>query len=322
MSTPRCLLSLSISLSAVLGLPSRDATAQVRYESISLPESEVASPYVDLSVASPRSLESGWGQNRPEWNRQWWTWQILPDGLMFRSYLAGGREPRFGSQWVHQQGTEWVWDVALGGRVAMLRYGTQDIAWPEGWQIDIEGAAFPRLTLDDQRDLIAADFRFGVPLTFRQGPWEGKFGYYHLSSHLGDEYKLTHPWINRVNYARDVLVLAGAVYPHPDWRFYAEAGWAFYYAGGSRPWEFQFGIDHAPSGATDWRGAPFFAINGRLRQEVDFGGNLTVQTGWAWRGQTGRLFRLGFHYFNGKSDLYQFFREHEELIGLGIWYDY
>ena len=283
---------------------------------------EPSADYGELTIEDPRSLALGMGRSRPQWNCQWWTWQLLPEGLIYRSYLAGGREPRIGSQWVHERDRGWLWDVTIGGRVGMLRYGTQDIAWPEGWQLDIEGAAFPRLNLEQDRDLDSVDFRFGVPLTFRQGPWEAKLSYYHLSSHLGDEYQITHPTAQRTNFVRDALVLGGAVYPGPNLRLYAETGWAFYDDGGSRPWEFQFGADYSPAGATGARGTPFFAINGRLRQEVNYGGNLTVQTGWQWRGQTGRLLRTGFHYFNGKSDQYQFFNEHEEQIGMGLWYDY
>ena len=81
-------------------------------------------------------------------------------------------------------------------------------------------------------------------------------------------------------------------------------------------------MDLRPPAPTGTFGAPFFAVNGRIRQEVDYGGSLTVQSGWSWRGEGGHLFRVGVHYFNGKSDQCQFFNEHEELIGLGVWYDY
>ena len=67
---------------------------------------------------------------------------------------------------------------------------------------------------------------------------------------------------------------------------------------------------------------PFFAVNAHLRQEVAFGGNLTVQTGYLWRGATGHLFRLGLQYFTGKSDQFEFFDQYEDKLGLGIWYDY
>jgi hypothetical protein len=251
-----------------------------------------------------------------------WTWQILPTGLMYKSYLAGGREPRFASQWVHLRDHGWLWDATLGGRAGLIRYGTENDLWPQGWQLDIEGAAFPRMDLENHRDLICSDYRVGVPLTTRQGCWEAKFGYYHLSSHIGDEYLASHPGFPRINYVRDSLVLGTAFYFSPNLRLYGEAGWAFNIDGGARPWEFQCGADLSPAEPTGGWGAPFFAINGHFREENDFGGNMTVQTGWQWRGRSGHLCRIGMQYFNGLSDQYQFYKTFEEQIGVGLWYDF
>ena len=48
-----------------------------------------------------------------------------------------------------------------------------------------------------------------------------------------------------------------------------------------------------------------------------------TEAGWQWRGrESDHLLRVGMQYFNGKSSQYSFFDEHEELIGLGLWYDY
>ena len=108
-----------------------------------------------------------------------WCLQIAPDGLIYRSYLAGAKEPRFASQWVHDASTDgWLWDVTLGGRVGILRYGTACPDHPEGWQLDIEGAAFPQLDLDNSRDLVACDYRFGIPLTYGRGRYQTKLAYY------------------------------------------------------------------------------------------------------------------------------------------------
>lgn len=283
---------------------------------------DVPPPQMPPPVNDQQLVNSNVGAEPPVSYEDCWTWQILPAGLMYKSYLAGGREPRFASKWIHEREQEWLWDASLGGRVGLLRFGTGDSFWPEGWQLDFEGAAFPRLSLELDRELVATDYRVGVPLTSRQGPWEAKIAYYHLSSHLGDEYKLRYPSINRINYVRDCIVLGLALRPGPAVRLYAEAGWAFNIDGGSKPWEFQFGIDASPEEPTGFLGAPFFAVNGRIREEVDYGGNVTVQTGWAWRGQGGQLMRLGMQYFNGMSDYYQFFTDHEEQIGIGLWYDY
>jgi len=277
--------------------------------------------YVEIDQSGPY-YGAGWGSGFGALPSDSYCWQLLPDGLLYKSYLAGGRESRIGSTWLHERDRGWLWDVTLGGRVGMVRYGTTDSLDPQGWQLDIEGAAFPRLDIKNGRDLVSTDFRFGVPLTHRAGRWQSKFGYYHLSSHLGDEYMVSHHTFDRINYVRDSLVLGLGFFPNPDVRLYAEAAWAFYINGGAEPWEFQFGVDYSPAEPTGCFPAPFFAVNGRLREENDYGGNFTMETGLQWRGQSGHLLRMGAHYFIGMSDQYQFFNQFEEQIGMGVWYDY
>lgn len=253
-----------------------------------------------------------------------WRWRILPSSLLWHSYLAGPREPRISSTLFHLKGKQDYWDATIGGRASLLRYGTTDPRSPEGIEVQVEGAAFPRLTLDYDRDLVACDYRFGFPLVYRRGSLETKFSYYHLSSHFGDEYLIAHPGAiaERINYSRDAVTLALGYYPWRDVRLYAEVGYALWCDGGSRPWEFQFGVDYSPARPTGIWGAPFFAVNGHLHQELNYGGGLTCQTGIQWRGQTGRLLRFGFQYFNGMSEQYQFYHQFEQQIGGGIWYDF
>jgi hypothetical protein len=251
-----------------------------------------------------------------------WNWQMLPDGIIYQSYLAGVKEPRFASQWVYDKNEGGIWDVALGGRVGIIRYGTQDGRRPEGWQLDMEGAAFPRLNMEESLDVMATDFRFGVPLTYGTERYQTKFGFYHLCSHLGDELMLKHPEVERINYSRNCLVWGHSYYWTDDIRLYAEASWAFYVDGGARPWEFQFGVDYSPARPTGTRPVPFFAINSHLREDIDYGGNFVVETGYQWRGASNHLFRAGMQYYTGKSDQYEFFRRNEDKIGLGLWYDY
>lgn len=123
----------------------------------------------------------------------WWRWQVLPEGLIYRSYLAGVKEPRIAAQWVHDRRLGWIWDVALGGRTGMLRYGNSGRLQVEGWQADLEGAALARIDIENEMDMVATDFRVGVPLTYSRGRYQTKLAYYHLSSHLGDEFMLRNP---------------------------------------------------------------------------------------------------------------------------------
>ncbi|QDU97983.1 DUF1207 domain-containing protein [Lignipirellula cremea] len=255
-----------------------------------------------------------------------WTLQVLPASIIYKSYLAGAKESRFAAHILHVDDdihtTNLMWDATLGARVGLLRYGTQGDYFPQGFQVDAEGSAQIRLDIEEEVDVQSADYRGGVPFTYGIGRSQFKFAYYHLSSHLGDEFLLKRPGYDRLNFARDVLQLGYSFYPVDDVRLYAEVGWAFY-SEISEPWEFQFGIDYAPYAPTGICGAPFFAANVHLRQEVDFGGNVTVQAGWAWRAdQNGRLLRMGLHYLAGKSNHYSFPFSTEQQIGFGLWYDF
>jgi hypothetical protein len=251
-----------------------------------------------------------------------WCWQLLPSGIIYQGYLADTKESRIGTQVFSDNGERTLWDTNLGGRAGIFRLGTVEAAWPQGWQLDLEGSGQVRLDPGEERDLQSSDFRFGIPLTFGYGRQRLKFGYYHLSSHMGDEFLVKNPDVDRVNYVRDVLVLGYAYYWTDNLRLYAETGWAFY-TDISEPWEFRFGLEYAPARPTGLRGAPFFAAHGHLQQELDFGGSLTVQAGWAWRGsRTSHLFRTGFHYYNGASNQYSFYNEFEQQIGAGVWYDF
>jgi hypothetical protein len=252
------------------------------------------------------------------------SWQWLPTGLIYRSYWAGMHEPRAALVTFHEGEERTLWDATLGGRFGILRCGDCDPLTPQGFQVDFYGAAISRLDVEHQQDLDSTDYVFGVPLTYGTGDWQFKFGYAHLSSHLGDELLLRDPATldERVNYVRDAIIFGTSYYLHPKWRKYGEVGWAFHNSGGAQPWEAQFGTELSLPGPTGAVGSPFFAVNGRMREEHDFGGDLTVQAGWLRRGGFGQTMRVGAHYYNGKSSQFQFFDQAEEQIGLGLWYDF
>jgi hypothetical protein len=250
-----------------------------------------------------------------------WQWQAFPDGLIYRSYLAGVKEPRLGVQWFDEWQEGWLHEATLGARVGIVRYGTTNPIAPEGWQLDFEGAAMPRIEAGSL-DVLTTDFRYGLWLTRGRGAHRTKFGFYHLSAHLADEFMVRHPDVERINFLRDVLVLGHSYFWTEDLRLYAEAGFGFRVDDGSEPWEFQFGMDYSPARVTGFWPDLFIAINGHLREELDFGGNLSLQTGLQWRGDTGNLCRFGMHYYSGKSSQYQFFDRFEDQLGMGVWYDF
>ncbi len=251
-----------------------------------------------------------------------WTWQVLPTGLIWHSDLAGPKEPRLGGEVVSDTGVDTKLDGSVGGRAGLIRYGNTADYRPQGWQFDVEGGAIIRQDLSQDSDVDAYDFRIGFPLTYGWGDYQMKLAWYHTSAHLGDEFMLKHPTFTRINYSRNALVWGNGYFLTPDLRIYGELEYAYFVDGGSRPWAIQCGIEYNPV-VRGWRGAPFFDINAYLRQENDFGGPLTVETGWQWRPlRGGQLVRTGFFYQTGPIAYGEFFRDSEQLIGYGLWYDF
>jgi len=249
-----------------------------------------------------------------------WCFQWLPEGLLYKSYLAGEKEPRFAAIWLNDSERDLYWETALGGRVGIFRKGTFDPVRPEGWQLDLEGAALARVNLDNESDLDAADFRIGMPMTWRRGPTAVKFGYYHISSHLGDEYLIKNPTFQRRNYVRDAALVGISQDLNDDCRVYGEVAYSPGATGGAEPLEFQFGAEYSPNQP---RLAPFAAVNLHSREEFDFQASVNVVAGWQVRGDhTGRRMRFGAQYYNGKALQYSFFDRNEKLAGAGLWFDY
>jgi hypothetical protein len=315
-----------LGLAACLWLPAV-AAAQVVSDP---PESISLAPLVDPATLFDEADELLVGrhehQSLPTYEQpaEPWTISLMPVGLLYRSYAAAERDPRLSTTWLWDQQGNAVWDSALGGRVGLVRFGNSSVTNPEGFQLDVEGAAFVRLLPQEERDVGAVDFRAGLPLTYREGPWQAKVGYYHISSHLGDEFLLKRPGFNRLNYVRDSLVAGVGYFPVPEVRVYFEVGWAVIFtSGGAQPWEIQTGFeydDHQPTGV---RGAPYFALNIHLREEVDWGGSLNMLAGWQWRGDTtDHVFRIGLQFYNGKNAQYSFLQDNQQLLGFGVRYDY
>ncbi len=253
-----------------------------------------------------------------------WEKQILPQGLMYPSYLASRKDPRLQSIITYDSDYGTLWDITLGGRAPIFRFGTTDPINPEGWEIELEGAALLRLDWERHRNLAGTDYRAGVPIVYGTRRWQFKTGYYHVSSHLGDNYLMDN-FRPRKHYSRDAIMLGGAFKPVDDVRIYAEFDYAFHRGQTTDPLEIQFGFEYAPQfdpTRSNWFSHPFFATHGHLFQERDFGGYWATQAGLQWRSASDSMLRLGAEFYVGGDDLYQFHTTYQRKIGAGLWYDF
>lgn len=246
---------------------------------------------------------------------------------MYHSYLAGAKEPRINAVWMRDQNGKFNWETQLGGRVGLIRYGEFTAVNPNGWQVDLEGGAQARVMPENNSDLEAVDFRVGFLLTRRKDLWCWKTGYYHLSSHLGDEFLISNPGFTRLNYVRDSWIGGVSrdimIGDRPDMRVYAEYAYAFNHEFG-KPSEFQMGTEYSPLKFNGWRGSPFWAVNGSFREDRNWDAkSVNVVAGWQWRNAaTNHRFRVGGQLYDGDSIQYSFPGRKETMYGWGMWFDY
>ena len=250
-----------------------------------------------------------------------WCFDLFPEGLIYRPYLAGPKESRTGIQFYDTE-DDWQFDSSIGGQWGLFRIGTQDAFFPQGWQLDVEASAQFRHSDFASQHVLTNDIRFGLPLSFSRNNHKTKLAVYFLRSNPTDDlWDAIQAVATDEYFERKAFVLGHSVYLTNSFRVYGEAGYAFS-SKISDKWEFQFGAECAPVCPTGILGAPFLAANALLREEVDFGGTVTLQGGWAWRKRNGRLFRIGVHYANGKSNQFALQNLHEQQFGFGLWQDF
>jgi hypothetical protein len=233
--------------------------------------------------------------------------QLLPVGAIYRQYLADFKSSRMAIQPVYEKDDKKLLDGTFGGRFGLYRFGSKNPIFPEGFQVDLEGSAQFRIDPDDNFDLRSTDYRAGVPLTWGYNRWRTKLAYYHISSHAGDEFLLKNQNFRRLNYVRDEVLFGQSYFLDEAWRLYGEIGYAFNANDGAKPLEFNFGVEYSPIQPVRFGSrmlgrqypngvvsGPFLAAHCNLREELDFSGNVALESGWQWRNMIdGRLLRVG-----------------------------
>ena len=221
-----------------------------------------------------------------------WRWDFGSTGeTIFEHTRAGLRDPHFGMRLYYAQpipgtlhdipdpipgsdpraaapdGKHLFWDVSFGESmpIATLYSVDRDHArYARGFQLNLEAAVFMLLDFSSQSSgVIDNDFRIGGSLYYR--PWEDYFqhlslsiGFFHESTHLGDEYVLSAATIQgqfapaanavlpyRANPSYLSLPVTGSV----DWHFSREVSGRVY-GGASKYFQSELPNEDLPS---EWR---------------------------------------------------------------------
>jgi hypothetical protein len=247
---------------------------------------------------------------------------LLPERSLFAPLLADPREAHFLISYQRYRAPRQEFNAAsvAFGEYFPIASGTAGRLGTS--QIGIQGAVFALFNLDaPSSDLVNADYWIGVPLSARRGPWSIRARFYHQSSHLGDEFLLGNPGINRVNLSYEA-VDAHLSYEWERVRVYGGLGYLVH----SDPSDLkrayaQAGAEYVQPGAAG-RLDFIAAIDLRASAELDWKISRAIQAGLELRNASTRRTRLMLEAYAGHSPNGQFYRDRLSYYGVGIYFGF
>jgi hypothetical protein len=251
-------------------------------------------------------------------------WEFLPNSLLWEPKLADRREARLSAMEknLNSYFSNQTTDPSIGLTTGLVRFRPEKYPWIE-WQLDLFAVAHLRFSRFDYS--IAQDYRAGIPVTWRAGNWQGKIGYEHTSTQLGDEFN-AYLGRKRITFERDEAVTALGYIWDNQLRTYGQVGYAIYQSipGITDRWRYDVGVEWFKRESTTLRGQPFAAVNAAFNPEVKYDVSMNYQIGWMWRKNDQRLGQLRVYaeFFDGHSMFGQLFANRERYVGFGVSLDY
>jgi len=247
--------------------------------------------------------------------------RALPERELFAPLVADPRQPRFSMSYQYYRAPGQRFDAAA---VALGEYFglAEGLSRGRGSsQVGIEAAVFALFNLDAaSKDLVNADYRIAVPLSYRRGPWSYQFSLLHQSSHLGDEFILGNPGVDRVNLSYEAARLLVS-HEWERWRVYGGGDYLLHSDPDLERNTLQGGVEYRLPHA--WRKFDFVAgLDVKSSEELDWKASYSVLAGLEFRRVGVRRLRLMLEYFDGHSPNGQFYRERLSYTGLGLYFGF
>lgn len=248
------------------------------------------------------------------------TVEALPVDELFAPLIADPRQPQFSMKYHYYDTPRENFNAASVSFGDYFGFASGMFGEFGVSQIGLQGAVFAVFNLDSESfDLVNADYWLGIPVSFRRGPFSFLTRIYHQSSHLGDEFLLGNPDVNRKNLSYEAWELIGSF----DWerfRFYGGGGLILHSEPDLERFQAQAGAEYRwPAfyrrfdlvGAADWQAS----------EELSWKLNRSYQLGLALENQQGREIRLMLEHYQGFSPNGQFYQERLKYTGLGLYFD-
>jgi hypothetical protein len=224
-------------------------------------------------------------------------------------------------------------ELSIGAGIIALFDSFEDNLENFGW----EGSGF-----------VTLNFSLTPQMSFR-------FGFHHLSSHVGDEYLAKYGVLNlpitdeqdllqgetyALNYVRDSLMGGLSIHLSPFIRIYAEARYSmnmlrYMLRYNSFPWQANIGLEIQWPSPELYSQRWYLAINTSGYQESSWFPSTTIQIGRIMNTpHSNQRFRFGFEYYHGRVQIASFNHtispspttwnnlQVEQYIAIGAWYDF
>ena len=244
-----------------------------------------------------------------------------PKNKIFAPLLADPRELHFALRLAFPQKDNSTAEVAIG-----QYYGIYSWALPNAigtMQLNIGGGIFPRFNFSNNKDLQVIDFYGNIPFDIRVGKLSGRFMFYHVSSHYGDDYIRTSGQIadrNSLNSLRSLLSYDVA----PALRLYG--GYTYnllVYPDEQKKQAFQSGFEITSNIFDNSEAQAYWANDLQLWERTDYKPMFNSQIGIKVGRKSENIRGISYfiEYTTGPEYYGQFFQREETRIGLGAKFD-
>lgn len=250
--------------------------------------------------------------------------RFFPSRYLMPQLLAGPRDPTTSAAIIgvfrnpNSLGPGVEAEVSLGTSFPVyLLAGTPD---DHAVVLGLEAAAFARFGLQVlERELIATDWIFTLPIVWHHDQGWTRFRFYHSSSHMGDEYnrRFQEPGNNFSRDAAEVLHFRQAT---PVLGIWAATRYGYnVHPDDDKRWIIRAGAQLEEGPGNPGRLLPFLAADVEWDQEAAMRPRIEVRAGsWLPSRQGRRLVRLSLTLLNGPTPLGQFGFRPTTQIGLTL----
>lgn len=252
---------------------------------------------------------------------------FFPQDNLYPDYIANPIRSTFSAQTMFFEKTSIAntsrrrFDLKLGGRLGIFRRQSLTNKH-KAWQLTLEGGFHGQFDADKSEDNIGWDGIYSISIDVRSSDALAyRLGVHHLSSHIGDELA-ERTGRKRINYTRQET-RAGLTWLFAShWQSYAEIGWGHDLRNKTlqRPWRTELGIQYEKPRYFFEQLGWYMALDLSSYEENKWDINTSLQMGIVSVHKK-RRWRLGLEYYDGRSQIGEFFQDSEKYIGLGIWVD-